>query len=137
MKISSLALLITHSLVIVAAGHGVGPHFFLDYFTINQVFSGDWDFSVGPDYPARLPFVGMLSIIGKSILLVALMVKRKKRVYQLMTVGLSILLFFFALLTLGDWGYQSLFRVSFLSGLPFFVSVGWCISKLLRFRNVK
>lgn len=120
-KIKIYTILI-HCFIIIGAGHGIGILVFLDYLSVNSLFNNELTFSLDGDYQDRLELVGLISFIGKIILIISFFVSSKIFKNTLNLVGVLVLWISVCILTTGNWSYNSLYAISFFTSVPFLIA---------------
>ena len=120
-KIKIYTILI-HCFIIIGAGHGIGILLFLDYLSVNSLFNNELTFSLDGDYQDRLDLVGLISFIGKIILIISFFVSNKIFKNTLNLVGVLVLWISVCILTTGNWSYDSLYAISFFTSVPFLIA---------------
>lgn len=134
---AKIIMVILHGFIIIAAGHGIlimllGDVLFPFFLIIGEI---DFDFTLTSDYTSRISSAMLTSFIGKFILIVSLFLKTSHWKQWLSITGLLLLLFSFGVLTYGDWTYDSLFILSFASGIPFLLYLGRVLYLMLHAKN--
>jgi len=122
MKTLKIITLILHSLILIGAGHGIGFLIFVDLAGIPALFMNKIEFKLNNNYEDNLMLVGIISVIGKVMLIVSLLLKEKRNKYLTASIGISLLWVSVYFLTSGNWNYTSLYEFSFWSSIPFLIS---------------
>jgi hypothetical protein len=122
MKTLKIITLILHSLILIGAGHGIGFLIFADLVSIPALFMNKIEFKLNSNYEDNLMLVGIISVIGKIMLIVSLLLKEKRNKYLTASIGISLLWVSVYFLTSGNWNYTSLYEFSFWSSIPFLIS---------------
>lgn len=78
-------------LIIIGAGHGVGPLGLFEYFSVSKLLTGEFSFNIKGRYNERLMSVAILSLVGQLILIFALIFSKKVK-SSLTVLGCLILL---------------------------------------------
>lgn len=58
-------------LIIIGAGHGIGPLGLFEVFGIRELLTGEFHFDIAGQYDDRLPTVAVMSFVGQSVLILA------------------------------------------------------------------
>ncbi|HLP35444.1 hypothetical protein [Lacibacter sp.] len=95
-----LVTLICNLLIIVGIGHGAAPLVLVEPKFLTETLSGETSFSLFGGYSTRLPACALISLVGQSIMLIALFISRPLKFY-LTWLGLSFLYFALLVLTFG------------------------------------
>ena len=123
-KKAKILTIIFHSIIIIAAGHGMGIMLMLDLVSIPSIIKNGFELNLTNEYESRFLITGSISMIGKIVLIVSLFPKAILIKNILAILGIILLLISFGVLTIGDWFYESLFIISFCSGIPFLMYSG-------------
>ena len=78
LKQLKLLLIISHSLIPIAAGHGMGILLLFEIISPIRIFQDGISFDFNADFQDRLMFVGMVSLLSKLILILSLIIKNSK-----------------------------------------------------------
>ena len=78
LKQLKLLLIISHSLIPIAAGHGMGILLLFEIISPIRIFQDGISFEFNADFQDRLMFVGMVSLLSKLILILSLIIKNSK-----------------------------------------------------------
>ena len=124
MKIIKILTIIFHSLIVIGAGHGIGFLIFCDISSIPALFMNEINFSLSAEYQEKLMFTGLISIIGKIILVFSFFIKKWRNKLLSEVIGILLLWFSVYVLTSGNWNYSSLPEFSFWSSIPFLIISG-------------
>tara|TARA_R100000935_G_C2696741_1_gene108693 strand:- start:32 stop:493 length:462 start_codon:yes stop_codon:yes gene_type:complete len=114
--------IILHSLIIIGAGHGIGILLFFDFLSIPDLFRNGLKYNLNADYQDRLMLVGLISVIGKIIMIFSLFVKTMRIKNLTGLSGILLLWISVYFLTSGNWSYNSLYEFSFWTSVPFLIS---------------
>ncbi|MUU76894.1 hypothetical protein [Winogradskyella endarachnes] len=120
-KIKIYTILI-HCFIIIGVGHGIGILLVLDYLSVQSLFNNEIIFNLSGNYQDRLELVGLISFIGKIILIVSFFVSRKIFKNTLNLVGVIVLWISVYILTSGNWSYDGLYPISFITSVPFIIA---------------
>lgn len=108
-------------MIIIGAGHGIGILAIMDIACIPKILeNGIQDNNLGK-FGGNLIFVGLISLIGKIVLIISLFIKKEPNKNIAGLIGLFILWVSFYVLVSGNWSYDSLYELAFWSGLPFLI----------------
>jgi len=134
---AKIITIILHGFIIIAAGHGVLIMLLSDVLLPFFLVTGDVELSfiLTSDYSSRISFAILTSLIGKLILIVSLFLKNSHGKQWLSLIGLMFLVVSLGFLTFGDWSYDSLFILSFASGIPFLLYLGRILFLIYRTKN--
>jgi len=78
LKQLKLLLIISHSLIPIAAGHGLGILLLFEIISPIRIFQDEILFDLNADFQDRLMFVGLVSLLSKIILISSLILKNSK-----------------------------------------------------------
>ena len=78
LKQLKLLLIISHSLIPIAAGHGLGILLLFEIISPIRIFQDGISFNFNADFQDRLIFVGLVSLMSKIILISSLLLKNSK-----------------------------------------------------------
>ena len=78
LKQLKLLLIISHSLIPIAAGHGLGILLLFEIISPIRIFQDGISFNFNADFQDRLIFVGLVSLLSKIILISSLLLKNSK-----------------------------------------------------------
>jgi hypothetical protein len=132
MKNAKILTIIFHSLTVITAGHGLGIMLMLDLVSIPSIIKNGYELNLTNEYESRFLISGSISMIGKIILIASLFPKSILTKNILTILGVILLLISFGVLTIGDWFYESLFIISFCSGIPFLMYSGRVIYLMIK-----
>jgi hypothetical protein len=93
LKQLKLLLIISHSLIPIAAGHGLGILFLFEIISPIRIFQNGILFDINADFQDRLMLVGLISILSKIILIISLVIKNSKFKNWLTISGIFVLWF--------------------------------------------
>jgi hypothetical protein len=109
--------IILNTLIIIGAGHGIGPLGLFEVVSIRELILGDFHFNIAGRYDDRLMTVGLISLMGQSTLISGFFFDR--RIKSLLTIiGCLIMLTGTYILT-KDSKDMNLDMFSLLFSLPF------------------
>ena len=127
-----LFTILFHAFIVIGAGHGIGVLIFQDIVSIQSLTETGFQFNNSGTYEDNLLLVGLLSFLGKIILILSIFLKNKQA-KQLNALGALCLLWFSVfLLCYGDWHLNDLHKLAFWSSIPFLIS-----SLILTYMTVK
>ena len=118
---SKALLLLFHSIILIGAGHGIGILLFLDITTLNGSYIDSISRNVLENYQARLAFTGLISILGKALIILSIFKHQSLLSKRLADIGQVFLTISFFILIIGDWSFLNLYILSAISGIPFFL----------------
>ncbi len=113
--------IILHSIIIIGAGHGIGILGIMDIACIPQIIENGIQNNNFGDFGDNLILVGLISLIGKIVLIISLFMKKEPNKNIAGLIGLFILWISFYVLVSGNWNYDSLYELAFWTGLPFLI----------------
>ena len=126
-KRAIIITLILNSIILipVPAGHGYAIMALFEFISIPSLIQDGIKFGNEYPYDRGIVIIGLISLIGKIILIVSLFQKKiedkKRQIYT----GLSLILIAFILVSLGAWEYDLiLFAFTFGSGFFFLAYLG-------------
>ena len=111
--------MILHSMIIIGAGHGIGILGIMDIACIPKIIENGIQNNNFGDFGDNLILVGLISLIGKIVLIISLFMKKEPNKNIAGLIGLFILWVSFYVLVSGNWNYDSLYELAFWTGLPF------------------
>jgi hypothetical protein len=114
--------------IIIGAGHGGGPLGLFEIMGLGDLFSGDFQFNISGRYDERLMTVGLVSVLGQSILISSYFFDKKVKTW-LTIIGCLILLTATFILTKDALDIHSIDIFSLFTALPF---IGTAIILLIR-----
>ncbi|QLE02374.1 hypothetical protein HX109_12710 [Galbibacter sp. BG1] len=119
-KVTIFTILI-HSFIIIGAGHGIGIMGIIDIAYISNLID-NYGFTLTGNFDDNIMTIGLLSLIGKILLILSLFVKINwtKNLTQL--IGILLLWISVYFLTSGNWNYESLYELAFWTSIPFLIS---------------
>ena len=112
-------------LIGVPAGHGYGIMAMFEFISIPSLLKNGINFQKEYPFESGLTLLGLISLIGKIILVACLfstkIFKKKVRIY----IGLGLIIIPFLIVIYGAWEYDTfLFAVTLGSGIPFLMYFG-------------
>ena len=113
--------MILHSMIIIGAGHGIGILGIMDIACIPKIIENGIQNNNFGDFGDNLILVGLISLIGKIVLIISLFMKKEPNKNIAGLIGLFILWVSFYVLVSGNWNYDSLYELAFWTGLPFLI----------------
>jgi len=119
--------LIFNLLIIIGAGHGIGPLALLEFLSVRELLTRDFQFNISGRYDERLLTVGLISLLGQCVLIFAFFVTEKIKT-SLTIAGCAILLIATYLLTQDAWDL-SIDIISLVTALPF---IGTAVTLLIK-----
>ncbi len=119
-KIKIFTILI-HSFIIIGAGHGIGIMGMIDIASIPNLID-NYGFTLSGNFDDNIMSIGLLSLIGKILLIFSLFVKINRIKNLTGLIGISLLWITVYFLTSGNWNYDSLYELAFWTSIPFLIS---------------
>ncbi|MFC7445296.1 hypothetical protein C7H62_0499 [Mesoflavibacter sp. HG96] len=132
-KIKIFTILI-HSFIIIGAGHGIGIMGMIDIASIPNLID-NYEFTISGNFDDNIMSIGLLSLIGKIMLIISLFVKINRIKNLTGIIGISLLWITVYFLTSGNWDYSSLYKIAFWTSVPFLISS--IILTYLIIKNIK
>jgi hypothetical protein len=132
-KIKIFAILI-HSFIIIGAGHGIGIMGMIDIASIPNLLD-NYGFTLRGNFDDNIMSIGLLSLIGKILLIFSLFIKINRIKNLTALIGISLLWITVYFLTSGNWNYDSLYKLAFWTSVPFLISS--IILTYLIIKNIK
>ncbi len=117
--------LLIHCFIVIGAGHGIGVMGIFDIIGILQIpeiLKNGIYFDFYGSLQDRLSLVTIFSIFGKFFLILSLLFKNNLSKNITSFIGLIFLWASVYLLTSGNWGYDSLYKIAFWTSIPFLIS---------------
>lgn len=121
-KRNSLILtIILHSFIILGVGHGIGIMGIIDIASIPNLID-DYGFTLSGEFNDKIMSIGLISLIGKVLLIISIFLKREfyKRILEI--VGIILLWTSVYFLSSGNWRYNSVYEIAFWTSIPFLIS---------------
>lgn len=121
-KRNSLILtIILHSFIILGVGHGIGIMGMIDIASIPNLID-DYGFTLSGEFNDKIMSIGLISLIGKILLIISIFLKREfyKRILEI--VGIILLWISVYFLSSGNWRYNSVYEIAFWTSIPFLIS---------------
>ncbi|WP_445738499.1 hypothetical protein [Mariniflexile sp.] len=119
-KIKIFTILI-HSFIIIGAGHGIGIMGMIDIASIPNLID-NYGFTLSGNFDDNIMSIGLLSLIGKILLIFSLFVKINRIKNLTGLIGILLLWISVYFLTSGNWNYDSLYELAFWTSVPFLIS---------------
>ena len=120
-KKTKIWTIILHSIIIIGAGHGIGILAIMDVASLPLIYEDGIKDSMTGGFGENLVLVGLISIIGKVVLILSLFLKKEPIKNITGIIGLFILWVSFYVLVSGNWNYDSLYELAFWTGTPFLI----------------
>ncbi len=121
-KRNSIILTVTlHSFIIIGAGHGIGIMGIIDIASIPNLID-DYGFTLSGEFNDKIMSIGLISLIGKVLLIYSLFLKSElyKRIFEI--VGILLLWISVYFLSSGNWSYNFVYAIAFWTSVPFIIS---------------
>ena len=121
-KRNSIILTVTlHSFIIIGAGHGIGIMGIIDIASIPNLID-DYGFKLSGEFNDKIMSIGLISLIGKVLLIYSLFLKSElyKRIFEI--VGILLLWISVYFLSSGNWSYNFVYAIAFWTSVPFIIS---------------
>ena len=126
-KRAIIITIILNSIVLIAvpAGHGYGLMVMFEFISIPYLIRNGIEFGTDNPFEGELVLIGLVSLIGKAILMVSLFYRKifdkKIQIYG----GLLLMLVLFVGISFGAWEDDYiLFIITLGSGIPFLMYLG-------------
>ncbi|WP_271425234.1 hypothetical protein [Aequorivita sinensis] len=119
-KVKIFTILI-HSFIIIGAGHGIGIMGMIDIASIPNLID-NYGFTLNGNFDDNIMSIGLISLIGKILLILSLFVKTNRTKNLTGLIGLLLLWISVYFLTSGNWNYDSLYELAFWTSIPFLIS---------------
>ncbi|REG82711.1 hypothetical protein [Winogradskyella sediminis] len=119
-KVKIFTILI-HSFIIIGAGHGIGIMGMIDIASIPNLID-NYGFTLNGNFDDNIMSIGLISLIGKILLILSLFVKPNRTKNLTGLIGLLLLWISVYFLTSGNWNYDSLYELAFWTSIPFLIS---------------
>lgn len=113
--------LITHSCIIIAAGHGIGIMAIIDIASILNIIT-DFIRNLNVDFNDKILMAGFISLIGKILLITSFFKKSNFTIKILEFFGIILLWISVCYLLAGDWNNDPLHKIVFFTSIPFTIS---------------
>ena len=119
-RVVKLYMIVFHALIILGVGHGIGFMGLIDVASIPNLIS-DYGFTLKGSFSDRIMSIGLISLVGKVLLLISFFIKKFQTKEILEFLGLILLWgsFFFLNFNLGS---NSSGGIIFFTGIPFLIS---------------
>jgi hypothetical protein len=118
---SIILTIILHSLIILGVGHGIGIMGIIDIASIPNLIDG-YEFKLSGEFSDIIMSIGLISLIGKILLILSLFLKSEFYKQVLEIIGIIILWISVYFLSSGNWSYNFLYSIAFLTSIPFLAS---------------
>lgn len=132
-KVKIFTILI-HSFIIIGAGYGIGIMGMIDIVSIPNLID-NYGFTLNGNFDDNIMSIGLLSLIGKMLLIFSLFVKTNRIKNLTGLIGILLLWISVYFLTSGNWNYDSLYELAFWTSVPFLISS--LILTYLIIKNIK
>ncbi|MBR9847350.1 MAG: hypothetical protein GYB35_15160 [Algicola sp.] len=132
-KVKIFTILI-HSFIIIGAGHGIGIMGMIDIASIPNLID-NYGITLSGNFDDNIMSIGLLSLIGKILLIFSLFIKINRIKNLTGLIGISLLWITVYFLTSGNWNYDSLYELAFWTSVPFLISS--LILTYLIIKNIK
>lgn len=130
MKKRKIYTIIFHSLIVIGAFHGIGIMGLIDIASIPNLISGT-SFTLKGDLGDKIMSIGLISLIGKLLLITSFFIKTKAYKRTLEIIGVLILWLSIYLLSSGNWIYNSVHAIAFYTSIPFLISSGILVFSII------
>ncbi|WP_299112156.1 hypothetical protein [uncultured Winogradskyella sp.] len=131
-KVKIFTILI-HSFIIIGAGHGIGIMGMIDIASIPNLID-NYGFTLNGNFDDNIMSIGLISLIGKILLILSLFMKTNRTKNLTGLIGLLLLWISVYFLTSGNWNYDSLYELAFWTSIPFLISS--IVLTYLIFKNI-
>ncbi|PQB07300.1 hypothetical protein BST83_09135 [Polaribacter filamentus] len=126
---SIILTIILHSFIILGVGHGIGIMGIIDIASIPNLIE-NYGFTLNGEFSNKIMTIGLISLIGKILLIISLFLKTKLCERILEIVGILLLWISVYFLTSGNWNYNSVYEIAFWTSIPFLIS-SLCLAYLI------
>jgi hypothetical protein len=126
---SIILTVILHSFIILGVGHGIGIMGIIDIASIPNLIE-NYGFTLNGEFSDKIMTIGLISLIGKILLIISLFLKTKLCERILEIVGILLLWISVYFLTSGNWNYNSVYEIAFWTSIPFLIS-SLCLAYLI------
>jgi hypothetical protein len=126
---SIILTVILHSFIILGVGHGIGIMGIIDIASILNLIE-NYGFTLNGEFSDKIMTIGLISLIGKILLIISLFLKTKLCERILEIVGILLLWISVYFLTSGNWNYNSVYEIAFWTSIPFLIS-SLCLAYLI------
>jgi hypothetical protein len=126
---SIILTIILHSFIILGVGHGIGIMGIIDIASILNLIE-NYGFTLNGEFSDKIMTIGLISLIGKILLIISLFLKTKLCERILEIVGILLLWISVYFLTSGNWNYNSVYEIAFWTSIPFLIS-SLCLAYLI------
>tara|TARA_X000000950_G_C13787604_1_gene607970 strand:+ start:65 stop:514 length:450 start_codon:yes stop_codon:yes gene_type:complete len=116
-----LLTIILHSFIILGVGHGIGIMGIIDIASIPNLIE-NYGFTLNGEFSDKIMTIGLISLIGKVLLIVSIFLKSEfyKRILEI--VGIILLWVSVYFLSSGNWSNNSVYEIAFWTSIPFLIS---------------
>ncbi len=112
-------------MIVVPSGHGYGIMVMFEFISIPSLLINGIEFKKEYSFENSLLLIGLVSLIGKVVLIVSLFYRNISNKKLLIFVGLTLSVIAFIGVALGAWKYDNfLFAITFGSGIPYLMYFG-------------
>ncbi len=110
-----------HSFIILGVGHGIGIMGIIDIASIPNLIE-NYGFTLNGEFSDKIMTIGLISLIGKVLLIVSIFLKSEfyKRILEI--VGIILLWVSVYFLSSGNWSNNSVYEIAFWTSIPFLIS---------------
>lgn len=118
---SIILTIILHSFIILGVGHGIGIMGIIDIASIPNLID-DYGFTLEGEFSDKIMSIGLISLIGKTLLIISLFLKLKLNKRVVGTAGILLLWLSVYFLSSGKWSNNSAYEIAFWTSIPFLIS---------------
>jgi len=118
---SIILTIILHSFIILGVGHGIGIMGMIDIASIPNLID-NYGFTLNGEFGDKVMSIGLISLIGKILLVVSIFLISELYKQILEIVGIVMLWVSVYFLTSGSWSYNSVYEIAFWTSIPFVIS---------------
>ena len=112
--------IVLNLLIIIGAGHGIGPLGLFEIFSVRELLTGEFSFNITGRYDERLMSVAIISLAGQLILILTFFITKK--VKSSLTIFGSVVLLTGIFILTQDFTEMNLDTFSLVFSLPCIVT---------------
>ena len=118
---SIILTIILHSFIILGVGHGIGIMGIIDIASIPNLID-NYGFTLNGEFNDNIMSIGLISLLGKVLLIFSLFQKSEsyEKIFEI--IGIILLWVSVYFLSSGNWNYNFVYAIAFLTSIPFLIS---------------